>query len=148
VAATFAAPSPDRRREHAFEEHTGEVLLRLSAKTLAELFAEAGTALAELMAGDDEPFSADGEAESVVVEARDRDALLVAWINELIYRSETRKRVYTEFAIETASEQVLRGRIRGFVPTHLRTPVKAATLHRLRVEHDEHGYRAEVVLDV
>jgi len=148
VAATFAPASAEQPSEHAFEEHTGEVLLRLSAPALAELFAEAGRALAELMAGDDRPFTADGEPESVMVDAPDCGALLAAWINELIYRSETRKRVYTEFAIEAADEQVLSGKIRGFVPTHLRTPVKAATLHRLRVEHDQHGYRAEVVLDV
>jgi SHS2 domain-containing protein len=133
--------------QHVFEEHTGEVLLRLSAPTLAELFAEAGKALAELMAGDASPI-ATGEPEPVAVNGRDCGALLVAFINELVYRSETRKRVYTEFRFELASERQLRAAIRGFSPSHLRTAVKAATLHRLHVEQDERGYRAQVVLDV
>lgn len=130
-----------------FEEHTGEVLLRLSAPTLPELFAEAGRALAELMADDDRSMVT-GEPEPIAVDGRDCGALLVAFINELVYRSETRRRVYTEFRVELANERELRATIRGFSPSHLRTPVKAATLHRLRVERDEHGYGAEVVLDV
>lgn len=135
------------RSQHVFEEHTGEVLLQLSAPTLAALFAEAGKALAELMAGDD-PLIATSAPEPIAVNARDGGTLLVAFINELVYRSETRKRVYTEFRIELASEHELRATIRGFSPSHLRTPVKAATLHRLRLERDERGYRGEVVLDV
>lgn len=130
-----------------FEEHTSEVLLRLSAPTLAELFAQAGIALAELMAGDD-ALTAEGEPEPVAVDGRDCGALLVAFLNELVYRSETRKRVYTEFRFEIVGEHELRATIRGFSPSHLCTPVKAATLHRLRMERDQRGYRAEVVLDV
>jgi SHS2 domain-containing protein len=147
VAALLESEGDRCQSQHVFGEHTGEVLLRLSAPTLAELFAEAGKALAELMAGDD-PWTATGEPEPVAVDGRDCAALLVAFINELVYRSETRKRVYTEFRFELASERELRATIRGFSPSHLRTPVKAATLHRVRVERDERGYRAEVVLDV
>ncbi len=36
------------RPQHVFEEHVGEVQIRVEADSLAELFAEAGRALAEL----------------------------------------------------------------------------------------------------
>ena len=41
-----------RVASHTFEEHTGEVLLRLRAPTLEEIFVEAGRGLAELLAGE------------------------------------------------------------------------------------------------
>ena len=40
-----------KRTSHAFEEHTSEVRLVLRAATWAELFEEAGRALAELFVG-------------------------------------------------------------------------------------------------
>jgi SHS2 domain-containing protein len=148
MAAVLESRDQRPRGQHVFEEHTGEVLLRLSAPTLAELFAHAGIGLAELLAGD-APFPpADAEPERVAVSGRDCAMLLVNWLNELIYLGETRKRVYTELDIDLVSERELRAAIRGFSPSHLRTPVKAATLYRLDVERDERECRAEVVLDV
>ena len=139
------------RARHSFEEHTGEVMLTLAAPTLEELFAEAGRGLAELLAGREAieaPPASDSPAEHVLVRARDLPALLVAWLDELVYRSEMAKRVYDQIEVEEVGDRELRATIRGFEPQHLRTAVKAATFHRLRVEPDRDGFRASVVLDV
>ena len=132
---------------HSFEDHTGEVRLRLEAPTLAALFEEAALGLAELML--EGPSDANEEPEqSVTVEAPDCEALLVAWLNELVFLSETRGRVYTEVRVHSVSNTRLEASVRGVFPETLRTAVKAATLHGLRVEQSAHGYTATVVLDV
>lgn len=132
---------------HAFEEHIGEVRLRLRAGSLAALFEEAARALAELMCS--ERAEPDGAEVPVRVEARDREALLVAWIDELVFLSETLERVWTEVRIERLVETQLVATVHGFEPTALRTQVKAATLHDLHVgETSGGGYEATVVLDV
>jgi SHS2 domain-containing protein len=137
--------------QHSFEAHTGEVILALAAPTLQELFAEAGRGLAELLAGREtieaRPAS-DSPPEQVLVRARDVAALLVAWLDELVYRSEVGKRIYDQIEVEAVADHELRATIRGFEPDHIRTAVKAATFHRLRVERDQDGFRASVVLDV
>lgn len=136
---------------HTWEEHTGEVLLKVSAPTAEELFAEAGRALAELLAGKEQLTrhpAPDAGPEAVVVEASDREALLVAWLNELVWRSETHKRIYSEVAVESVDDHRLVAAVRGFEPSHIRTAVKAATLHRLRIAHDADQWHATVVLDV
>ena len=46
------------------------------------------------------------------------------------------------------SERELRATIRGIAPPHLRTAVKAATLHGLTIEERPGGHTATVVLDV
>ncbi len=132
---------------HAFEEHIGEVRLRLRAESLPALFEEAARALAELMCAD--RAQPDGDAVPVCIEARDRETLLAAWIDELVFLSETRKRVWTEVRIERLADTGLRATVQGFEPAALRTQVKAATLHDLHVgETSAGGYEATVVLDV
>lgn len=139
------------RGRHSWEEHTGEVLLEVTAPTPEELFAQAGRALAELLAGKEQLTlhpATDTGPESVVVDARDREALLVAWLNELVWRSETNKRVYSDFTVESVDDHRLVATVRGFEPNFIRTAVKAATLHRLRIQHDGDQLHATVVLDV
>src|SRR5215472_12979538 len=130
--------------QHWFEEHTGEVELHLAASTLEQLFVEAGLGLADLLSDQRRP--PDGAPESV--EAADGDALLVDWLNELIFRTETRQKVYDEIRINSLSDRRLRADIRGAAPDGWRTAVKAATYHRLRIAREAAGYTGRVVLDV
>lgn len=138
--------------QHSFEDHTSEVRLCVTAETLAAVFEEAGRALGELML-DGPPRASPGPAEEVHVVAPDRAALLVCWLNELIFLSETRKQVYVDFHVDSVSETALHARVRGVFPDVLRTAVKAATLHDVVFEESasaegSSSYAAKVVLDV
>jgi SHS2 domain-containing protein len=134
---------------YQFEPHTSEVKLRLEGTELAELFEEAGYALAELMLGEERPETlSEGEEEHVTLEASDTEALLVDWLNELISRADARKQVYTQFEVDLLSEHRLQARIRGLTPAVLKTAVKAATFHGLEIQEHEDGFTATVVLDV
>ena len=137
-----------RSARHRFAEHTGEVRLELAAPSCEELFAEAGRALAELMLGEVPDPGASAPARAVEVHARDRAALLVGWLNELIYLSETSKQVFTRFDVERVDETAVWARVAGVAPEVLRTAVKAATLHGVSVVRSADGWRASVVLDV
>lgn len=126
-------------------DHTAELELRVDAPTEHEVFVEAMRALAELL-GEPDP-GGDGEVVAIEVTAPDRGALLAAWLEELVFRSET-ERVVAEAVeeLELGRETVrARVRMRPARPRHL---VKAVTYHRLGFERSEDGYRATVVLDV
>jgi len=134
---------------HEFESHTSEVQIRIRASTLPELFEEAGAALADVILGEDHPAAPlDVEPEVIEVQAYDYEALLVDWLNELIYRSEVRKQVYTDVDVESLTERGLRARVRGFHPEEIKTAVKAATFHGLEIREHEDGFGATLVLDV
>lgn len=133
---------------HEFGEHTGEIRLHVEASCLAELFAEAARALASLIAEPSAWGAPDVDDALVVVQSVDRDALLVDWLNELVYLGEVKKRVFPEIRIEALTPRELRAFVRGVVPSELRTPVKAATMHDLRVTPGVRGWEAAVVLDV
>jgi SHS2 domain-containing protein len=132
---------------HSFVEHTSEVELRLHAPTLAGLFVEAGRAVAELMLGDGERAPESVVAE-VVVTAPDREALLAAWIDELVFRAETRKAVFTTFTIARIDDHELAAELRGIAEPVIKTAVKAATFFNLRVAEEAGRFVATVVLDV
>jgi SHS2 domain-containing protein len=70
------------------------------------------------------------------------------WLNELIFLAETERWVATEFAVDIGAECTLRGRARGITLPQVPGLVKAATLHRLRVEPAAGGWTSEVILDV
>ena len=131
---------------HEFRDHTGEVRLSVEAPTLAGLFEEAARGFSELVA--EATSETDVEERRVSLRARDREALLVAWLNELVFLTETRGRVYTDVRVSHVTDTALEASVRGGVPKALRTAVKAATLHRLKVRQSPHGFTASVVLDV
>jgi SHS2 domain-containing protein len=138
--------SSSGRATHTLEEHTGELKLRIEAPTLPEVFAEAGRALADAMG----PPASDGPlvARAIELDASDREALLVDWLNELVFLSEVEKVIFREFRIELASERRLVATASGAKVERLRNPVKAATYHGLAIAARPDGFVATVLLDV
>jgi SHS2 domain-containing protein len=132
---------------HSLVEHTGEVEVRLEAATAAELFAEAARALAEIMGG---PFAAPDREGGVAVrlEAPDRNALLVDWLNELVFLAERDKRLYGATELDHVSDRELSARVFGREIEDLRLHVKAATFHGLDIREGPGGLSANVVLDI
>jgi SHS2 domain-containing protein len=154
---------------HLHEEHTGELRIRLWARSLAELFEEAARALGDAMGGgsraadardedaieEEEPekidppeIAAGPSVERVSLEAHDREALLVDWLNELIFRAETGRKIFSEARIEQIDDRSLAAEITGRPAPLGRTFVKAATFHGLRIEEVPGGLSASVLLDI
>lgn len=131
---------------HTFEEHVGEVRMRLAAPSLPELFAEAARGLAELVCGSSPP--ALGATRRVSLHARDREALLVALLDELVFRAEVEDRVFPEVDVVLRNDRELDATLRCAEGVSPRLHVKAATLHGLAISDTPDGVAATVVLDV
>jgi SHS2 domain-containing protein len=138
---------PLPRASHSFEEHTGELKLHVEASTAAGLFEEAARALVGLMDGEARSRDPDVE-EALTVASPDREALLVAWLNELILRAEIGHVLLGEFHVDRVSDRELEARVFGRRVEWLRNPVKAATFHEVAVRQSAGGYEATVILDV
>lgn len=128
-------------------EHTSEVELALEAGSEREVFAEALSALAELLCGPVDGGAAAGEQRTVTASAGDRAALLAGWLEELVFLAESEGFVATRLLDLELRPQSLEALVGGRLgePPPL---VKAVTLHRLVFERRGHGYVARVVLDV
>ena len=134
---------------HEFFDHTSELGLRVRASSFAELLAEAARGLGKLMLRG-RPPSSTGRWRALEVNATDREALLVDWLNELIFHAEVERWVPVEIEIVTASDTMLSARARGVAVDEAPARVKAATHHGLFVRQVGGGgeVEAEVVLDV
>jgi len=133
-------------------EHTADVGLRVRAEDLDALFRSAAEGLFEVIVANLEDVRGE-DPERVTLEADGPAELLVLWLNELIFRCETRHRLYSRFdvrvaadgrslAAEVAGEPIDRDR---HVLDH---EVKAATRHNLVTERGPDGWSAEVILDI
>lgn len=146
--------SPERSRadrppgaSHELLAHTAEVRLRVRGPDFPALAAEAGRALAGLELNGPIP-AASGDAREIALTAGDLGALLVDWLNELIYLAETERWVATEFTPQPGGALELRIRARGVPVETAPSLVKAATHHGLDVRRVAGGLEAEVVFDV
>ncbi len=134
-------------RWHEWLDHTSEVQLEVGAESLAGLAAEAGRALGLLLLRD-APARPEGPAREIRVESVDREALLVDWLNEILFLAEVERWVAVEFDILEASSVHLKASARGVPVEESPALVKAATFHGLAVEERAGSLQAEVIFDV
>ena len=127
-------------------DHTADLALHVWGDDLAELFVSAARGMCSLMA---EPAPVgDATRLRIVLSAPNVEALLVDWLNELLYQCESAACVCTEFCVEGISPTELRAAVVGS-PIDVRTShIKAATYHLLAVEATETGYETQIVFDV
>lgn len=132
---------------HRWVDHTAEVQLQVEADSLSGLLAEAGRALGALLLRGHEAGPS-GEARTIELSSVDREALLVDWLNEIVFLAEVERWVAVGFDFSEASETHLKASVRGVAVDDPPALVKAATFHGLAVEEREGGLQAEVIFDV
>lgn len=130
---------------HRWLDHTGEMELAIEAASPREVFAEALGALGELIG--EETAAGEPRIRQVSVSAPDLPTLLVEWLNELVYLSETEDFLSERVLEMRLGERSLEARVAGR-PAPPQALVKAATYNRLKLEPENGAWRANVVLDV
>jgi SHS2 domain-containing protein len=133
-------------------EHTADLGLRIVASDLPDLFRTAAAGLFEVIVANRAEVR-DQDEETLSLTADSTEDLLLCWLNELIFRCETRHRLYQRFDVEVdASAQRLDATIAGEPIDRdrhiLDHEVKAATRHGLVVRPEAGGWLAEVILDI
>lgn len=132
---------------HEFLDHTGETVLRVRADSLPDLFAEAAVALGDVERAGITPL---GQAigKRLTLTGPDLPSLLVDWLNELVFLSETERAVPCSATVEIEDGHRLTAEIGLNRIARRPALVKAATHHGLRLERQQGGWVAEVTLDV
>jgi SHS2 domain-containing protein len=139
-------------------EHTADVGVRASGRTLEETFEQAARGMCDIAGiwreeegrrGEEE--EGEGEEVEISLAADDLGALLVDWLSEILYLHDSRRSAVAGVHAERIEPPEARGSVR------LRplgdeaaegVQVKAVTYHRLSVERTEHGWAADVYLDI
>lgn len=132
-------------------DHTGDLGIRVRGKTLQELFTNAAHALFETVAVLDtispiEHTQIDVEAESVA-------DLMVAWLDELIFRHEVDEVFFKCAEISKVCETRISACVHGepvdFTKHVVYTEIKSVTYHQLSVKQSTDGeWMANVIFDL
>ena len=132
---------------HRFVDHTSEIGMEVRAGSFGELLAESARGLASLLLRE-VSAEASGETRGFEVSSHDREALLVDWLNELLFEAEVRLWIPLELEMLDVSDTRVRARARGAEVDLAPSIVKAATFHGLQVRETADGFEAEVIFDV
>jgi SHS2 domain-containing protein len=139
-----------RRRPYRQLSHTADLAWRLWGRDLPELFENAGAALSATLT--DRRYLRRRASRTVRLTAGDREALLVDWLNHLLYLFDQDGFLGRDFQVELLTPERLEARVTGesFDPARhpALTGVKAATFHQLSIVSVKDGWEATVVLDL
>ena len=135
-------------QENNFEEieHTADWAYRVRGKNLAELFVQAALGLYSLVGMQLAPGSQ--TTRLIQLEGIDRESLLVAWLNELLYFHESEGLGFEQIKIQDLNETSLRAKVTGAPTQQWLKDIKAVTYHNLAIREIELGLEVTLVLDV
>lgn len=129
-------------------EHTADWAIRVHGQDLNSLFEHAAAAMFELQ-------GADRQAEpqlkaKVRCEGMDLETLLIAWLSELLYLSETNDALYTRFQVRVEPEDEgwrLTAQVQGLPGRGHLAHIKAVTYYDLSVRPVNDAWEATVTFD-
>lgn len=131
-------------------DHTADIGIRAHGRERAEVYEQAAAGMFSLIC--DPMTIRRTETVEVTAEAAKPDLLLAAWLNELLYRFEAERVLFSGFEVTELDDQHLRARVSGEPLDPRRHAicggVKAATLHQLSLQPHEDGWEGFVLLDV
>jgi SHS2 domain-containing protein len=150
-------PALDARRYRFREqEHTADRALRVWGRGLADLLVGAARGMCTLM-GDSEDLVPE-VWRTIRLQADDREALLVEWLNELLYLVEAEGLLFIDFRIESVTDSgtaragaggaTMVAHVGGAVAPVTRGSIKAATFHDLKLVEDAAGWSTVITFDV
>jgi len=138
------------KKDFEFIDHTADIGITAYGADMKQIFANAARGLFSIITNLDNVAST--KKLDIQVIAPDREALLLQWLNELIYLFETRKMLFSRFEITVITDTELKAKAFGekinLKKHELKTQVKATTYHMLKIEQNELGWTAQVIFDV
>ncbi len=138
---------------YQYEELGGDVSFIARGKDLSELFYQAAIAMYNIMVDVEKVDKV--EEISLEIRASDLSLLLHDWLDELLFITDTKRLVFSDFSvniIKEDSQYLLKGKAFGerldLSKHNPKTEIKAITYHSLKVQRSEGFWEGTVVLDL
>jgi SHS2 domain-containing protein len=134
--------------EQGYEEieHTADWSLRVKGQDLGELFRNAAFGMAGLMGISTE--NGPLHIYRLELKAEDPEALLVAFLEEILYRVEFTAESVEDINFSSISTNALSAAITYLPVVEVEKAIKAVTFHLLEILESERGFETVIVFDV
>ena len=128
-------------------EHSGDLRLRVYGKTLEDVYVNASVGMFEAIAGKAITEQPSGESENVSIESGDSDALLIDFLNELLYQSDIHDAIFKVKITELTKYRV-RAHITCVAHGPFALEIKAVTHHEMKIKKIKDGFATELLFDL
>ena len=133
-----------------FVDHTGDLGVRVFGDTLPRLFEQAAQALTFILT-DPETIQVE-ETRKLLLGANTDEELLITWLNELVYLFDTKGLLFKTYDVLSVHDHHLEALAQGETYVEgrhpIKTTVKAATYHQLKIENHQGVWTVQVIFDL
>ncbi len=131
-------------------DHTGDLGVRVFGESLPRLFEQAAHALTFIFT---DPATIQlKETRKFLLEAKTDEELLITWLNEFVYLFDTEGLLFKTYDVLSVHDHRLEALAHGEIYVEgrhpIKTTVKAATYHQLKIEHRQGVWTAQVIFDL
>lgn len=127
--------------------HTADIRLKIEASTLEELFSVALEGMNAIIKK--ESVSDGGSKKMIEIKSVDATALLIDFLNEVLYQSHSSGELYIRVDFLEFSDTVLKAEIYGNKVKEFDEDIKAVTYHEAEIIKNEKGdYETIIVFDI
>src|SRR5207249_9934347 len=140
----------DEQKRYRILNRSSDLLIRVFGQTQAELFANSGFALFDLMT-DVEKVQI-GDRLPLEVEGVDRDDLMVNWMRELLYLYQGSGYLLKEFQIREVKDTIVKAEVCGekIDPDRheIKQEISAVAYHQSRMAKTGNQWTAQLIFEV
>jgi SHS2 domain-containing protein len=131
-------------------DHTADLGIRIFGQTYEELMANAAYALFDLLTDLDRVQET--LAYAIHVEAAEREELLVRWLSELLFLSESQGFLFKRFQFSHLDQTSLQAVAHGekFAPSRheFKMEIKAVTYHQVAMKEKDGAWEGRIIFDI
>lgn len=132
-------------KKYEFLEHPSELKIRSFGKDLSEVFINSALAMMEFLFG--KVPKGKLQYEQLEVSTDNLESLLVDWLADILYLSNSKKRIYLDYKVLEFSDHKIVADI-GSQKALAKDDIKAVTYHELSISKQNDLWQATVVYDV
>ena len=140
----------ENQKNYRITTHQNELAVRIVGNSQADLFANSGFALFDVLSDINKIEAA--ERLSLEVEGSDRDDLMVNWIRELLYLYQGSGYLLKEFKINEVKDTLVKAEVAGekIDPDRheIKQEIAAVAFHKSRMQKTGNQWIAQVIFEV
>lgn len=137
-------------KKYKILEHTADLEIRAWGRDLKELFCNMAKGMFHSISPESirNKIPKSEKKEKISLSSPDKEALLVDWLNELLYLYNINRKIYLSFKITKLTCKELEAEVFGVRPEEEELLIKAATYHNLKIIKKDGKWQATVIFDI
>ena len=134
-------------QKYEFIEHPADIAVKAYGSSRQEVFMNSALGMMEFLFGEKILTQKPEKEEKIRIKSTDLDSLLIDWLSELLYLTNTNYRAYTNFTFEEFSNTKLVATASS-TKAQAHDDIKAVTRHNLKIEEVGGRWEATVTYDI